>query len=1345
MSKHGELPHESDPDNSAFARLVEQLAGYGVTQQDIAQHLGITPGHLARVKKGERHAKASHVEALREFLGQRASETRARAKAARSGTLTSPVLSMNHSTLGRLSSVEAVEAFRDLLWSRAAMRGIPNTLVRISSNVTEADGGVDASIRASGNLEFDRDDLLTSGTRFQIKTGEATPWQKSYIKTELFGTKDIGFENLGSEVQKALREKSRYVLVCFGTDAAGGKLETAADHLRWAFAQCGYKGVDVEVWGQTDLVGLFSDYPSLCLRLRGFSFDGFCSHASWSGLADMQPPVRYSPETFQLIKELRSDLISGTFPHLRLLGEPGIGKTRLALEITSDEQLAPVTLYIPDGRHFLKGSFINELVSADNTRQAILVIDDCGERDRASIWNALKGHRDKIRLISIDHAPDAGTDEQMKKLIVPPTQKTQIVQILRGYGIGENDAQRWADYCEGCPRVAHMLGENLRENRTDLLQPPAINDVWDRFIVGNDNRDTEDVTLRRIILMFASLFERFGFEAPVDSEAKFIASLAQQMDPRITWGRFQAIVEQLRKRRILQGAKTLYITPRILHVYLFREFWNSYGNGFDVSSAMTQMPPQLWNWFVKMLKYAHDTRYGEEAAERVLDSTGMFSSGRFPNDPQFGTIIDVIAETNPKATLRFLERTLGAMDKDALVALDAPRQRIVWALEKIAVYEEFFEEAALLLLALAEAENAKNSNNATGTFLQLFSLIPQLAVTQAKPSVRLRTLETLLSSAEPTRRRLGLQGCARALDTSPTSRVVGPEHQGLRRTIEFWMPKTYGDLWAAHEDVWNLLLSKLDEWQGGQRLQVIDTLIQAAWSSIYIPPLTTKVLDLLDRVAKEDGVNVGAIVSFCKRQLNNKDSKLPAEVQERLRTLCESLAEGDLRSRLLRWVKFVTHEDTWSRGASSTKYSQIIEELANEASNDLGVLVKELPWLVEVNSGAAYGFAYQIGQRDLDLNLYDAILTAQSESATPDAIMFLSGYLGAIFHRDSKQWEELIIPLTSNPAVASRFSDIVISSGISNKVARQVIEHCRAGHQDIALLERWWFADQLKALDERVIEEFVAILTEPQTNSSYWGIAVQMLHTYYLQNEAAPEFSVDMLWQVLIHPALSQRGHMHRIGYHWGKLANALLAKAPDRKWEFFREVLNVGVQEWSAISDINEHADDILTDILRSAPETAFDLIAEVLSEADHNGSYAIRNWLGGSPHFFGDLHSGPIQYIPSVKLFGWVDRNVDTNSDMLISMLPKTLDESVAGRLTRDFISKFGSDARTRGRVTSHFWEGGHFGEASVHYRNKSDEARSWLISEKDPVVVKWVREYIDVLNKEIERAELEEEREG
>jgi transcriptional regulator with XRE-family HTH domain len=1335
----------SDPDNVEFNEFILRLSNLGVTQQEIADILGVSADQVSRVKKGERRASIKHLRKLRTHVRKLTNEQNSEPQILAPKSIAASVFGINHAVLSRLSAGSAVEAFRDLVWARAMKLGISTTRVSISADVYSADGGVDASILEGDGIQIDDDDLLTAGTRFQIKTGDFAAWQKSQVEKELFGKKAQTFENLGSEIQETLRAEKRFVLVSFGTDPIDRDIRKARKNFKEAFERCGYPDAKVEVWGQTQLLGLFQSYPSLCLRLRGHDHQGFRSHFSWSLDDDMQPREHYSPEQQRLIEDLRDDLRSGRFPHVRLIGEPGVGKTRLALELTKTEDIAPITLYVKDGRSLLQSSFINELVQIDDTRFVLFVIDECSPKELADIWNILKPRSNRLRAITIDHGPDNTVDDKTRVVVVEPTGTEQIVSILMDHKVGRNDAQRWAEYCEGCPRVAHVIGTNLIANPSDLLASPTTAEVWRRFIDGRDAADSEEVQLRRIVLRYIALFERFGFETPVQEEANFIQRLAERCDHRITRPRFREIVSELRSRRIIQGTTTLYLTPRLLHVHLYREFWRLYGSGFDIAVTLGEMPQTLWHWFIQMLRYAHGCSAAEKAIAGLLGYDGLFPNGHFPDTQHAGRLISALAETCPQQTLRCLRRTIGKMDVESLRNITVARQWLVWTLEKLAVWEDCFVNAAELLLGLAEAENATISNNATGTFIELFSLIPSWGPTQANPNVRLRVLVSALDSDSTERRRLGLKACASALFTGWASRTVGPEHQGLRATIQFWMPKTYGELWDAYRAVWQLLLDRLITWRGDDRKTLISTIIEASWSTLHIEPLTALVVETLDTIAFDDDTDIKELIQLIRRQLSHKESQLPSDIKGRLKSIYERLDGHDFVSKLRRFVKHITWEDYHDDELNDTDLvDRKLDELAAEARENEGLLIPELPWLICEESSPAYYFAFRISKLDTQRSMLSMILEQYETHRKTASTSFLGGYLAAIFDRDVEEWESVMLELARHPSIADRFSDFVITSGMSDRMAMQVMDQCRSGLQSKERLERWWFAGQLQKLSEDVVKELIDFQLEDALGS-LWKNAVQMCHAFYVEKGSEKRLPEKLTFRLLTSEAMAAgRATRHSAGYRWSQLAKAFMDQYPRRRWDLFKHVLRVAANDWIVLVDLDTSREQVLTTLLRKVPTTAWKCIAEIYRETSEHRNFALRHWLAkGGQLIIGDDSPGPIQYVPSKVLFGWVDENVEEHAYWLSGILPKTLDRSNAGRLTRDFVARYGKDEGICRRLNGHFHSRGWCGKASDHYRKLREEARAWLEGEKNLTVIRWIEDYIEGLSYDIERAEIEEER--
>jgi hypothetical protein len=113
-----------------------------------------------------------------------------------------------------------------------------------------------------------------------------------------------------------------------------------------------------------------------------------------------------------------------------------------------------------------------------------------------------------------------------------------------------------------------------------------------------------------------------------------------------------------------------------------------------------------------------------------------------------------LAEGVPHLAVNYLKETFGSWSKEDLSNFHEGRREVVFGLEKIVVWPEFFEEGIKLLLALAEAENESWSNNATGVFSDLFLPISK---TGANPQKRVKVLREILRSGKKETRLLGLR------------------------------------------------------------------------------------------------------------------------------------------------------------------------------------------------------------------------------------------------------------------------------------------------------------------------------------------------------------------------------------------------------------------------------------------------------------------------------------------------------------------------------------------------------------------------------------------------------------
>jgi hypothetical protein len=150
------------------------------------------------------------------------------------------------------------------------------------------------------------------------------------------------------------------------------------------------------------------------------------------------------------------------------------------------------------------------------------------------------------------------------------------------------------------------------------------------------------------------------------------------------------------------------------------------------------------------------------------------------------------------------------------------------------------------------------------------------------------------------------------------------------------------------------------------------------------------------------------------------------------------------------------------------------------------------------------------------------------------------------------------------------------------------------------------------------------------------------------------------------------------------------------------------------------------------------------VYSAAREQASISIQHWLSDGGHrLHGDDTPGPIQFVPPSTIFVWVDQNVEDHAYWLIRALPKTMDASLGGRLTREFVARYGANEEFSASLSCRFHSRAWCGPASDHYRSLRNQAHAWLAGERNQTVVRWIEDYIDQLSTYIEQAEIEEER--
>jgi Helix-turn-helix len=1301
----------------------------GLTQKEFAAAIGASQITVARWESGQRRCRSDFADRI------------LRLNHSKGGSRpTKTICDIDPIVLGALGPTEATTAFRDLLWCEVRRLGLPLTSVDICLREVP-DGGIDARVTAVGCA---RSDIFRSEmTCFQIKAGtSAEPHQRSWLKGELFGSskKVVRKENLKKEILSCLEAGGTYVLSCFGADCTPQQTRKAEETLHELFADCGFPDATVEVWSQQHLVGFFSRFYSLCLELKGLQDLEFQSHASWRLANEMSRDLHLAQRQQAFLEQIRDALRGDQVRHIRVTGEPGVGKSRLVLEALSTSDLAPAVVYVSAADDFQKSRLFNHLLRPEADYFLILVLDECQPIDCSSIWDALRNRSHRCRIISIDHDFYETHDEWMKVLECPRLPTEQITKIIENHAGPRLDCYHWADFCSGSPRVAHLVGANLRVSSKDVLRAPSTVQVWERFIAGYRPIEGPETKRKQLVLRHLALFYRFGFELGVENEGRFIARLIEKCDPSVTWGAFQSIVQELKRDRVLQGGATLFIAPKALHVYLWEEFWQEYGRIENISRLVRDLPGRLETWFVEMFRYAHRSAVASQQAELLLGANGPFSAqepGRLRRALQY---LMCLSQGVPGPTLQWIERTIGYCDPSELVGFRGDLTFVVSALKNIAFWPEFFGRSATLLLKLGSAETDDHRANAKGAFAALFSMQPgELAPTGASPEARLPILKSALVSASNCVRDVALQSCRVALNVEGGGLLI-PSFQGLRAEAPRWAPEKWGEVYSALKSVWDLLFEESRTWPKEYRAKANDALIDGFEGLVRISPLSSHVCDTIEALVSDEATSLKRLVAVVTSLRHYPGTQLSAEMQDRLDKLDARLTGADFRSRLRRYVLLCSWDDYYShRHQGDVSLDERLSQLAEEAASNEDALINELTTLVRDDSKALYPFGYHLCKRDRGGRLLRKVFEAYRDvERGRQSALLLGGFLRAIFERDVAEWESLIASIIEDPALAGIASATIQCSGLTDNAVDCLVAGIEAGKlEPKALLVFQCVPNELSQLQDSTVKKVL----EPLIATGEVSAGLEIAHFAYCYEGRRRRLPRDLTRSLLTKSEKSGNTARH-FGYVWSEVATQYIADFPDEQLNLFESVVRA-ISDDGRVPDCHDYAYSVIERIVHSKPKECWEMVARRL-EDQGSDKWRMRLWLSAPPSMGSENVAGPLVLFPIDLIIEWIDRDPKIRAPQIASAVPKSLDAGGFGAVTREILNRYGDSQEVRDAVWRSFYATGWSGSESAHYRGKRDEARKWLQKESSFNVRTWIEEYIRSLNESITRAENEEERE-
>lgn len=679
-------------------------------------------------------------------------------------------------------AIHSVLFFKKLLHCEVHRLDLPATSVIISENTNEPDDGIDASfVYHNERSKIIEDGILKNKSiSFQIKAdNKFRNLSESSLISEFFNITKSNYEKIENSPEKlrsrlkkgilsALEKKQYYILVSFRTEFTPEKKDEKIKFIKKLFKNCGFDNADVDIFDVNTLQIAFNQYPSIVLPFKNKNYILPINEVLKKG--EFNNTFKNSQKYVGVKNELDAFISDKNAYSFRLIGEPGIGKTRTLLELCKEKDNI---IYFEDPKSFSDSGLYDYLSThheeSKNYLDIIVIVDECDFESFKNICSKLYRFKNTVKFISVYQEKDESTSSYCPIICeAPKLTDDDIKSILFEYNLSHADAERIAQFIGGYPSFAHFIGESYLRDGILLRNEQSI---FESFIAKSKDKDEKRYI--KTVLMYLSVFKRFVFEGEENfEEKKYLCDFIRKSLPKLTDEYIEEVIKGLKLNKIIQNQFVHYISPKLLHVWLYREFWQNESRIGYLDDVISTCPIRLKKWFYEMFVYAKTASIPCKIPQRFLSSY-EFKDFLETNKIDFFFNLTV---ADPVFSLSRIQSILGSVEDRLLLKLMSSNYNynyrvFIQSLSVIATDSSLFEECITLIYRFALMENGESLNPlASKLYIQLFQIY--VPGTELSLNERLRILKYHLKNCKS---RNGIilitKTLIHALDLSKCSRI----------------------------------------------------------------------------------------------------------------------------------------------------------------------------------------------------------------------------------------------------------------------------------------------------------------------------------------------------------------------------------------------------------------------------------------------------------------------------------------------------------------------------------------------------------------------------------------------
>ena len=781
-----------------------------------------------------------------------------------------------------------------LIRAEAAMGGLLPSEVRTQLLSNIKDGGVDTQVTRA--IPSDRSGWFSVPTCWQFKSVEAKVIKDRRLKKK----KNDLQQEINKPYARKLIEQGYGYRFCLLGGLSPPKLKDWEEQLKDEVQRIHTGAADPRVIHGSDLLAWAERFLGVVAWLRNSTQEGLYWEA-WEKNCRKVTEVYVSNPLWEDVRERILQHIDfntacvGGRVCWSIGGAAGVGKTRLVFEILNESPASPsLVVYARDEEDAKKLAAVAANHAPD--QPAIIVADECSSETRFSLNEHLSGHGDRIRVICLTNTgPKRACDAWLERESIQSTTPAILEQNFAD--VPEDRRRHYAQISRGFVRLA-----------ADMCQ-------HDLELAGGGmsslSKKVEDYVTRRLdthlaLVSLLALFHKVGFKDEMQTDVEALCKIANR-----TRQDFVDAVRDVRESPgfVVQAGRYWYVTPEIVAQVLFAEGWARWIHA-DLGGFLRNLPGHLQQQFIE--------RVAAFGGEEVRDQLASFFRVWFSRltaedlaDSNATLLASAIIESKPEEYLPELRHIIDGAEAGELMKLKGdwngltwgPRRILVWLLEKLVAFPEFFEdcEACLFRLALYENE-AHIGNNATGIWRNLFGV--QFSGTAATFEQRIETLKDRMSSPHTDEVRLAFGGLHRVFVASPGHPVGPPEVAGRLKPGD-WEPNSPDEERGCYKAALSLCGLQLACEDHDRRSLAIEVLVDRMYSLLRCGFLD-EIAAVLAEAALEEKESrrlVNAVDKFLeieqptsRDRMNERDHQYIQKVRQWVDSIRPSDFDGKFRS-----------------------------------------------------------------------------------------------------------------------------------------------------------------------------------------------------------------------------------------------------------------------------------------------------------------------------------------------------------------------------------------------------------------------------------------------------------------